>query len=118
MLRGNVDFALSTAIMLEYEDVLNRPGLLGNPAVVTNAQVGIILDALASQATLVSPWFRFRPFLDDPKDDVFIECALAAGAKFIVTDDKHFRHPSIVQFGLQAISAHNFVALQMQEKEK
>jgi predicted nucleic acid-binding protein len=117
MLKGDIEFALSTAVILEYEDVLNRPGLLGVPPVVTAEQVRIILDALCSRALLVSPWFRFRPFLDDPKDDIFVECALAASAEYIVTDDKHFSHPSIQGFGLRAISAQDFIILQQRDKQ-
>jgi predicted nucleic acid-binding protein len=118
MLKGNIAFALSTAIVLEYEDVLGRTGLLGTPPVATRMQVEVILDALCAGATLVSPWFRFRPFLDDPKDDLYVECALAAGADYIVTDDKHFRHPSVKRFGLKALSARDFIILNRPEGEE
>ena len=118
MLKGNVAFALSTAMALEYQDVLARPGLLGNPPVATMPQVEIILDALCARASLVSPWFRFRPFLDDPKDDLYVECALAAGADCILTDDKHFRHPAIERFGLKALSAREFIILSRREGEQ
>lgn len=118
MLKGNIAFALSTAIVLEYEDVLNRPGLLGTPPVATRTQVEIILDALCTRATRVSPWFRFRPFLDDPKDDLYVECALTAGADYILTDDKHFRHPAIRRFGLKVLSARDFVILSRPEGEE
>jgi len=62
MLRGNIEFAVSTAVVLEYEDVLHRPGLLGHPPVATVSEIAVILDALCSQALLVSPRFRYRPF--------------------------------------------------------
>jgi predicted nucleic acid-binding protein len=117
MLRGSVAFALSTAVVLEYEDVLNRHGLLGSPPVATPEQIGTILDALCARATLVSPWFRFRPFLDDPKDDLYVECALAAGASYILTDDRHFRHPAVASFGLKALSAREFLILRRPEGE-
>lgn len=117
MLKGNIEFALTTAIVLEYEDVLHRPGLLGNPPVATGEQVDVILDALCARAIAVSPWFRFRPFLDDPKDDLYVECALAAGASAILTDDKHFRHPAIEKFGLKVLSAREFIILKRQEGE-
>ncbi|WP_331000924.1 MULTISPECIES: PIN domain-containing protein [Rhizobium] len=69
-----------------------------------------MLDAVFSQAHLVSPWFRFRPFLDDPKDDIYIECALAAGATFIVSSDRHFQHPAVRVFGMSVMRAGDFVA--------
>lgn len=117
MLRGEIGFALSASLVMEYEDVLGRPGLLGEPPVATQAQVGIILDALCAKALLVSPWFRYRPFLDDPKDDLVVECALAAGATVIVTDDRHFRNPVLSGFGIEALSARDYAARLMEERK-
>jgi predicted nucleic acid-binding protein len=109
MLLGKLSFALSPAIVLEYEDVLKRPGLLGRSTPLNAEDIDIILDGLCAQALLISPWFRYRPFLDDPKDDLFIECALAAGADVIVTYDRHFDHPAVSGFGLVAMSSQDFV---------
>ena len=110
MVSGELAFALSPAAMLEYEDVLGRPGILGDDPWMSQKDVGIILDALCARCVPSLPWFRFRPFLDDPKDDLFIECALAAGATLIVSDDRHFRHPTIKAFGLQVMTAAEFEA--------
>lgn len=118
MLRGEIEFTLSTAVVLEYEDVLCRPGLLGNPPVATPEEVEVILDALCSRAKMVSPWFRFRPILDDPKDEIFVECALAAGARYIISDDRHFRHPMLAGLGLATMSASEFVNSQLSPKER
>jgi len=117
MLRGDIGFALSAPLVMEYEDVLGRPGLLGEPAIATQEQIGIILDALCSKAILVSPWFRYRPFLDDPKDDLVVECALAAWATIIVTDDRHFRNPVLATFGIKALSARDY-ALRLTEERR
>jgi hypothetical protein len=77
---------------------------------MTSEEIGIILDALCAWCVPSLPWFRFRPFLDDPKDDLYIECALAAGAALIVSDDRHFRHPALRAFGLRAMKASDFEA--------
>ena len=108
MLRGDIAFAASPAVILKYEDVLKRDGILGSPPIATLDQIETILDALCRQAHEATPWFRFRPFLNDPKDDLFIECALSAGARLIVTDDKHFRNPIVPAFGLRAVTAKDF----------
>jgi predicted nucleic acid-binding protein len=110
MLTGDVPFAASPAVISEHEDVLKRPGLLGDPPTLSLQQVDAILDALCARAIRSLPWFRFRPFLNDPKDDHVIECALAAGAQTIVTNDKHFRHPAVPAFGLRVVQASDFVA--------
>lgn len=109
MLRGDIAFAASPAVILEYEDVLKRDGILGSPPIASRDQIDAILDVLCFQAHKTSSWYRFRPFLNDPKDDLFIECALSAGARLIVTDDRHFRHPIVPAFGLRAVTAKDFV---------
>jgi predicted nucleic acid-binding protein len=64
---------------------------------------------LCLQAVEIQPRFRFRPFLNDPKDDLFIECALTANARTIVTTDNHFKHPAVAGFGLKTVSAKEYV---------
>ena len=110
MLRGDIEFAASPAIIFEYEAVLTRDGALGNHPVFSRAEIEIVLDAICARALTVQPWFRFRPFLADPKDDLYIECALAARVGLIVTDDRHFRHPAVAAFGLKVLSAAQYVA--------
>lgn len=39
---------------------------------------------------LITPYFRFNIITDDPDDNKFVDCAITAGAKYIVTNDKHF----------------------------
>lgn len=108
MLEGKLQFALSPAIALEYEDVLKRPGILGNSSTLSSSDIDIVLDALLGLANIVSPYFHFHPFLDDPKDDIYIDCALAAGATVIVSSDRHFRHPTVEAFGLSAMRSAEF----------
>lgn len=109
MLNGKTRFALSPALLLEYEDVLKRPGILGQKPSLSYEQIDVILDALCSMAFEVSPWFRFRPFLNDPKDDHVIECAMAANAQIILSGDKVFNHVDVSAFGLIAMKAGDFV---------
>jgi predicted nucleic acid-binding protein len=118
MLKGEIAFAASPAVVLEYEDVLKRADMLGKTTMASHEDIDVILDVLCFRAVATSPWFRFRPFLDDPKDDLFVECALTAGARLIVTDDRHFRHPSLRAFGLRVISAGNFVSELLQERRR
>ncbi len=109
MLMGEVKFTASPAVMLEYEDVVKRPGILGPVPAISGANIDIVLDTLCKLAVPSLPWFRFRPFLTDPKDDLYIECALAIGSKLIVTDDRHFKHPAVQAFGLEVQKAGEFI---------
>ncbi len=88
---------------------MKRPGILGTAPWIGPHQIDSILDALCARARLVEPWFRFRPFLDDPGDDAYIDCALAAGAAMILSRDRHFRHPSVAAFGLRVLSAGDYL---------
>lgn len=54
MLAGVVPFAVSTAVALEYEDVLKRPNILGDEAWISRNEIDVVLDAIFSQAHLVS----------------------------------------------------------------
>ena len=79
---GDYRIAISTALCLEYEDVLTRPGLLAS---YSQQQIEVFLDSICSVAEEAYIYFKWRPFLPDPKDDLVFECALAAGATHIVT---------------------------------
>lgn len=39
---------------------------------------------------LFTPYFHFNLIKSDPDDNMFVDCAIVANAKFIVTEDKHF----------------------------
>lgn len=79
---GDFEAAISTALCLEYEDVLNRQGLLTS---YTPQQLDTFLDSFCAVAQEAFIYFRWRPFLPDPKDDLVLECTLASGATHIIT---------------------------------
>ena len=107
MLDGTVPFAASPAVILEYEDVLKRHGILGRTPWVSAREIDQLLDAICAKALPVFAWFRFRPFLGDPKDDLYVECALAAGAGTIVTNDRHSSTPLCVPLASKACRREN-----------
>ena len=113
MLEASIAFALTPALALEYEDVLKRPNIFPG---VSPDDIDVILDALCLRARRTTPFFRFRPVLDDPKDDLVIECAVTAGAYAIVTHDRHFSHPSVAALGLIALTAREFVIRHRSER--
>lgn len=38
----------------------------------------------------VNPTFRFNLITADPDDNKFVDCAITAGATYIVSNDRHF----------------------------
>lgn len=43
-----------------------------------------------SNIMYITRYFRWNLIVADPDDDKFVDCAVAAQAKFIVSEDKHF----------------------------
>lgn len=86
---GLVEINASVPVVLEYEAVLKRAGMV--PAYTPEAADELI-DGLCSVARLRSVDFRWRPQLTDPADEAVLELAVAAGGASIVTwNVRHFR---------------------------
>lgn len=72
---------ISTTLILEYEDVLKRPGMVP----ISPAAVDILLDGLCSIANQQEIFFLWRPTSTDPNDDFLLELAFCSQADFIIT---------------------------------
>jgi len=99
------DFNLSVPLVLEYEDVAKRPGLV--PLLSTQA-IDNILDYLCSVARRRTIFFLWRPFLKDPKDDMVLELAVEAQCDYIVT----FNRKDFVgceRFGVTVVTPQEFL---------
>ena len=79
---GDLRIAVSVALVLEYESVVLRPGLLPH---FTAAELRRIVDGLCQLADHQQVFFSWRPFLPDPDDDFVLELAVAASAAFVIT---------------------------------
>lgn len=82
-LNRQFELLLSVPLILEYEAVMTRPQHLA--ACVSSAEVGHVLDDLATVARPVRRAFRWRPRLSDPDDDMVLETAINGSASAIVT---------------------------------
>ncbi|MFM2171811.1 MAG: hypothetical protein RI957_2040 [Verrucomicrobiota bacterium] len=79
---GDIRIAVSVALVLEYESVVLRPGLLPH---FTSDELRRIVDGLCQLADHQQMFFAWRPFLPDPDDDLVLELAVAASAAFVIT---------------------------------
>lgn len=76
------EIAVSVPLVLEYEDVLTRsPG----EGLYSRQEIADLLDFLCQVAHRQRIFFLWRPCLPDPKDDMVLELAVAAGCEAIVT---------------------------------
>jgi putative PIN family toxin of toxin-antitoxin system len=97
---GDIRIAVSVALVLEYESVLLRPGLIPH---FSPQDIVKFVDGLCLLADHQQVFFAWRPFLPDPDDDLVLELAVAASAPFIITHNtSDFRGSDSV--GVRAIT--------------
>ena len=88
LLSGRLTLAVSTAILLEYEEVTAK---LSGPERWQNISTLLeVLVQLHGNISFLEPQFRFGVISADPDDNKFCDCAIAAAADFVVTEDHHF----------------------------
>jgi predicted nucleic acid-binding protein len=97
---------VSTAVVLEYEDVLCR-SFHGKQ--YTKNDVKDFLDFIVKNSRCVPIYFRWRPFLADINDECILELAVAAGAETIITYNKNDFKGVTQQFGVSIMDAREFL---------
>jgi putative PIN family toxin of toxin-antitoxin system len=101
-IRGEITACLSAEILAEYRDVLSRPKLA---AVSVRAQE--ILPALERASIHVQSGAQLAESIDDD-DNRFIECAVAAGAEYLITGN--LRHYPAVWGVTHVVNARMFLS--------
>ncbi len=98
---------LSTALVLEYEDVLKRPELNLN---LSTQDIDNFLDILCFIGEKHRIFYQWRPLFNDDKDDFVGELAINAQVQTIVTHNvKDFQN--ITKFGIKALTPQEFLQL-------
>lgn len=103
-LRGDYALCISTEILLEYEEILNR--------LASRTAAALFLKVIAYSPNVIhkDPYFQFQMISSDPDDNKFTDCAIVSQVDMIVTDDGHFREasecpfPSVKITGLDAFA--------------
>ncbi len=105
--RGEFEIALSVPLLIEYEDVTSRPesGIPLPPAAITD-----IINRLAMISHRQLIYYLWRPILPDPKHDMVLEVALAAGVSHIITFNKKDLKPTS-EFGIAVVQPSEFLPL-------
>jgi putative PIN family toxin of toxin-antitoxin system len=85
---GAVKLCISKEITDEIRDVLTRPRMRQKFSSLTDQLVNRFRESLERQAVLISDVPRVFTYERDPKDEPYINLALAAGATYLVSRDK------------------------------
>ena len=94
---------LASVPLMQYESVLTRPEHLV-AAGITEADVQILLDAIAVVATPVRISYLWRPMLPDANDDLVLETAVNGSAEVIVTFNRRHFEPAAARFGVEILA--------------
>ena len=91
-LRGKYTLCVSTEILEEYEEIISSHM---SPLA---AQITVETILRANNVKRVDAHFRFGLITADVDDNKFVDCAIAANAEFIVSDDNHFKILQTISF--------------------
>jgi putative PIN family toxin of toxin-antitoxin system len=104
LIKGKYTLALSESILQEYVEIIGQK---------TTGQIAQNLSELLLSLDNVektSIYFRWNLIEKDPDDNKFVDCAVSAGVKYIVTNDKHFKHLKNIDFPpIEVVSADDFL---------
>ena len=101
--RGIGTLLLTVPLVLEYEATCQLPehrlatGL-------SEADVGLFLDAIVDMAEPVESYFRWRPQLRDPGDEMVLEAAVNGRAEALVTFNRRDYGDVPNRFGVKILS--------------
>ena len=82
--QGKFTLCYSNEIIAEYEELL----LSLYPPDITENTIFLLLTSCNGEKVI--PYYKWNLISADPEDNKFVDCALNAGADYIVTNDKHF----------------------------
>ena len=111
LLDGRLTLAVSNEILLEYQEVTVK--LSGAERWHEVEALLEMLDQLHGNIRQVEPQFRFAVITADPDDNKFCDCAIAAEADFVVTDDAHFAVLESVGYKPKPISPEDFIRVHL-----
>ena len=77
---------------MEYQEMIGRKT---TPEIAEN-----VIQYLTNSefVELITPYYHFNLIKADNDDNKFVDCAIAANATYIVSDDKHFKPLSSIDF--------------------
>ena len=81
---GENILCVSNEIIEEYIEILQQ--------LTNNETANVIIEAIVNSPYVeyITPYYRFNLIKADPDDNKFVDCAISANARYIVTNDHHY----------------------------
>jgi putative PIN family toxin of toxin-antitoxin system len=102
-LNEEITLCVTTDVLMEYEEIISKH--MGRKIATT------VLNLLenAPNLKLITKYFKWNLIHIDPDDNKFVDCAIASGAKYLVSNDKHFNVLKSIPFPkVEIITANEF----------
>lgn len=84
---GEVSLAISTEILLEYEEIATRQG--GPTFAGKMLRMLSLVEQVHRTIVWANPSFRFHVITSDLDDNKFADCAITTQADYVITEDGH-----------------------------
>ncbi len=96
---------ISVPVLLEYEDAIKRDK---TNIKLKKTEIDDILNYICFIAEQRRIFYLWRPFLRDPKDDMFLELAVESESDYLITfNEKDFQ--GIETFGIKVLTPKEFL---------
>lgn len=92
LLAGTFTLCVTSEILQEYEEIIGQQ--LGQKVATTFMELLENLDNV-EEITRYYSWLLIQ---QDPDDNKFVDCAIAANAQYLATNDKHFNVVKTIPF--------------------
>jgi uncharacterized protein len=92
LIQGKIKLCVSNEILFEYREILARKT---NEEIAENVIEFLSISPFVEKTEI---YFNFCLLPDDADDNKFVDCAIAANAEFLVSNDKHFQSLKTIDF--------------------
>ena len=104
LIKSKYRLAISNEILQEYIEIIERK----TTGEIAQNLAELLLKLKNVEKTEV--YFRWNLIEEDPDDNKFVDCSIAASVKFVVSNDKHFKVLKHIEFPpIEVIDADEFL---------
>ena len=108
--QGKYILCVSNDILEEYEEILSQK----TNAVIASNVIQVLINSPFVE--FINTYFHFHLIEKDKDDNKFVDCAIAANAHYIVSEDAHFKQLKNIPFPtVNVIRLGEFMRLLMQQ---